>query len=100
MQLFYRKFGNKGNPPLIILHGLFGISDNWVTFGKRMAEDDGDVFADGAFEIRPWRFRFGLSLRYADFEAFVAEKSPHASYRKIVGVFEGNTLQPLEVEMG
>jgi pimeloyl-ACP methyl ester carboxylesterase len=44
MQLFYRKFGNEGNPPLIILHGLFGISDNWVTFGKRMAEEGFEVF--------------------------------------------------------
>jgi len=36
MQLFYRTFG-KGKP-FVILHGLFGISDNWVTFGKRIAE--------------------------------------------------------------
>lgn len=44
MQLFYRKFGNKGNPPLIILHGLFGISDNWVTFGKQMAAEGFEIF--------------------------------------------------------
>lgn len=36
MQLFFRKFGE--GKPLIILHGLFGISDNWVSFGKKMAE--------------------------------------------------------------
>lgn len=36
MKLFYRHFG-KGDP-VIILHGLFGLSDNWVTHGKRMAE--------------------------------------------------------------
>lgn len=35
MKLFYRTFGE--GKPLIILHGLFGISDNWVTFGKRIA---------------------------------------------------------------
>jgi len=35
MKLFFRQFGN-GNP-VIILHGLFGISDNWVTIGKRLA---------------------------------------------------------------
>ena len=28
MKLFYRKYGE--GPPLIILHGLFGSSDNWV----------------------------------------------------------------------
>ncbi|MGD9898616.1 MAG: alpha/beta fold hydrolase [Calditrichaceae bacterium] len=36
MKLFYRKFG-KGKP-LIILHGLFGMSDNWMTIGKKIAK--------------------------------------------------------------
>jgi pimeloyl-ACP methyl ester carboxylesterase len=36
MKLFYRHFGE--GEPVIILHGLFGISDNWVTIGKRMAD--------------------------------------------------------------
>jgi len=36
MKLFFRRFG-QGNP-LIILHGLFGISDNWVTIGKHLAK--------------------------------------------------------------
>ena len=35
MKLFYRKYGE--GQPIIILHGLFGISDNWVTIGKRLA---------------------------------------------------------------
>lgn len=37
MKLFFRHFGE--GPPLIILHGLFGLSDNWVTHGKRLAEN-------------------------------------------------------------
>ena len=37
MKLFYREFG-KGEP-LIILHGLFGSSDNWQTLAKKFAED-------------------------------------------------------------
>jgi len=36
MKLFHRKYGE--GQPLIILHGLFGISDNWVTIGRRLAE--------------------------------------------------------------
>jgi pimeloyl-ACP methyl ester carboxylesterase len=36
MKLFYRHFGE--GQPVIILHGLFGISDNWVTIGKRLAD--------------------------------------------------------------
>lgn len=35
MQLFYRTYGE--GKPLIILHGLFGISDNWVSFAKKIA---------------------------------------------------------------
>jgi len=37
MKLFYRKYGN--GPPLIILHGLLGSSDNWVTIAKSLAEN-------------------------------------------------------------
>lgn len=36
MNLFFRKSGN-GNP-LVILHGLFGISDNWATLAKQWSE--------------------------------------------------------------
>ncbi len=37
MKLFYRKYG-KG-PALIILHGLFGSSDNWVTIAKKISDN-------------------------------------------------------------
>src|ERR1039457_6883829 len=36
MKLFYRKLGQ--GKPLFILHGLFGLSDNWATVGKILAE--------------------------------------------------------------
>jgi esterase len=36
MKLFSRHFGE--GQPLIILHGLFGISDNWLTVGKKLGE--------------------------------------------------------------
>lgn len=35
MKLFYRQSGQ--GPPLIILHGLFGSSDNWFTLAKTFA---------------------------------------------------------------
>ncbi len=44
MKLFFRKFGHDGDQPLIILHGLFGISDNWVTFARRIAMEGFQVF--------------------------------------------------------
>jgi pimeloyl-ACP methyl ester carboxylesterase len=36
MNLFFRKFGT--GEPLIIMHGLFGISDNWNTLSKKYGE--------------------------------------------------------------
>ncbi len=36
MKLFYRKFGE--GPPLIILHGLYGSSDNWVSIAKKIGD--------------------------------------------------------------
>lgn len=36
MELFYRKEGS--GSPLVIAHGLYGSSDNWINIGKRLAE--------------------------------------------------------------
>ena len=37
MKLFCRKFGS--GQPIIILHGLFGLSDNWFSIGKLLSEN-------------------------------------------------------------
>lgn len=37
MELFYRKTGN--GPHLLLLHGLFGMSDNWISLARRYAEN-------------------------------------------------------------
>lgn len=42
MKLAYREFGS--GQPLIILHGLFGQSDNWNTLAKRFGENGFKVF--------------------------------------------------------
>jgi esterase len=42
MKLFYRKFGN--GQPFIILHGLFGQSDNWNTFAKQISDEGYEVY--------------------------------------------------------
>ncbi len=36
MKLFYREFGQ--GRPFLILHGLFGMSDNWLSIGRRLAQ--------------------------------------------------------------
>jgi esterase len=37
MELYYKEYGS--GHPFIILHGLFGMSDNWATLGRRFGED-------------------------------------------------------------
>lgn len=37
MKLFYREFGE--GKPLLILHGLFGSSDNWQTLAKKFSKE-------------------------------------------------------------
>lgn len=36
MKLFYRKEGS--GTPLVVVHGLYGSSDNWINIGKRLSE--------------------------------------------------------------
>ncbi|HKC67484.1 MAG TPA: alpha/beta fold hydrolase [Bacteroidia bacterium] len=42
MQLAFRKYGE--GQPLLILHGLFGQSDNWNTLAKRFGEQGFEVY--------------------------------------------------------
>lgn len=44
MELFYRRFGQ--GVPLIILHGLYGSSDNWVSIAKRLESDYAIILPD------------------------------------------------------
>jgi pimeloyl-ACP methyl ester carboxylesterase len=43
VKLAFRKYGEAG-PPLIIVHGLYGASDNWVSIAREL-EDRFEVFA-------------------------------------------------------
>ena len=44
MKLFFRQTGETG-PALVILHGIFGSSDNWLTISKSIAAKGYRVFA-------------------------------------------------------
>ncbi len=37
MELFYRKYGEAA-PPLVIVHGLYGASDNWVSIARDLSD--------------------------------------------------------------
>jgi pimeloyl-ACP methyl ester carboxylesterase len=60
MLLFYRRYGNPDNKPIVVLHGLLGLSDNWDYFGKRFAEL-------GFYVIVPDMRNHGLSPRMEAF---------------------------------
>ncbi len=38
VELHHRRLGTAGATPVVILHGLFGSSDNWGSIGKELAE--------------------------------------------------------------
>ena len=42
MKLHFKKIGS--GQPLIILHGLFGLLDNWQSMGKQLAEEGFEVY--------------------------------------------------------
>lgn len=44
MKLFFRQTGDSG-PAIVILHGIFGSSDNWLTVSKAIAAQGYRVFA-------------------------------------------------------
>ena len=35
MKIFFRRYGE--GPPFVILHGLYGSSDNWVSIAKKIS---------------------------------------------------------------
>ena len=60
MKLYYREVGEPTAKPMIILHGLFGSSDNWLTISKSIA-------ARGYRVILPDQRNHGQSPRSDDF---------------------------------
>jgi pimeloyl-ACP methyl ester carboxylesterase len=46
MKLYFKAIGEENSPTVVILHGLFGQSDNWFTLGKQLAEKYRVILAD------------------------------------------------------
>ena len=68
MKLFFRKFGESGKP-LVILHGLFGQSDNWTSLARAWS----DKFMVYTIDQRnhgqsPQEDAFSYALMAEDFE--------------------------------
>ena len=74
MNLFYREFGD--GEPLIILHGLMGSSDNWVTLAKEFAKQFHVIIPDQRNHGQSFHSdEFNYDLLTADLNRFVAAYS-------------------------
>jgi esterase len=72
MKLHYREFGE--GKPLVILHGLFGFSDNWQTHAKKFS----DYFRVILVDLRnhghsPWSDEFSYKLMAEDLHELTEE---------------------------
>jgi esterase len=72
MKLHYREMGE--GKPLVILHGLFGFSDNWQTHAKKFA----DYFRVILVDLRnhghsPWSADFSYTLMAEDLHELVTD---------------------------
>lgn len=73
MQLYFQKMGS--GSPLLILHGIFGSGDNWLTLGKRFAEHYTVYLIDQRNHGQsPWSDDFSYSYLADDLKAFMDEQ--------------------------
>jgi esterase len=71
MELAYRKYG--AGRPLLILHGLFGQSDNWTTLAKKFGEAGFEVYAidQRNHGLSPHSDEFSYALMAEDIHDFI-----------------------------
>ncbi|NUM31356.1 MAG: alpha/beta fold hydrolase [Bacteroidetes bacterium] len=75
LNLFFRKYGEQ-NPPIVILHGLFGMSDNWHNIAKRLSEN----FTVYTLDLRnhgnsPHTFEMNFKLMAEDVNNFIENEN-------------------------
>lgn len=79
MTLHYRKLGESASttePSIIILHGVFGTSDNWQTFGKTLSEQYQVFLVDQRNHGQsPHSDQFDYPAMANDLKEFVTEHS-------------------------
>ncbi|MCB0640697.1 MAG: alpha/beta fold hydrolase, partial [Phaeodactylibacter sp.] len=82
MDLNYKTFGQ--GDPVIILHGLFGMLDNWQTIGKKLAEHHTVYLVDQRNHGRsPHLPDFNYHLLAEDLHQFMEDNWIHQAH--IVG---------------
>ncbi|MFN8354838.1 MAG: alpha/beta fold hydrolase [Spirosomataceae bacterium] len=77
MQLYFKQVGENGTP-LVILHGVFGSSDNWLTIGKVLSENHRVFMLDQRNHGRsPRSEEFNLEVMAEDLKEFLEEHQLH-----------------------
>ncbi|MGZ3864119.1 MAG: alpha/beta fold hydrolase [Bacteroidia bacterium] len=73
MQLAFRKYGS--GQPLLILHGLFGQSDNWNTLAKRFGDTGFEVYTIDLRNhgLSPHSEEWNYEVMADDIEEFISE---------------------------
>jgi len=97
MKLYFRKLGEHGTP-IIILHGIFGSSDNWLNIGKILAENHQVFLLDQRNHGQsPWSDEFDYMVMAEDLKEFLEDhqlQNPiligHSMGGKVVMQFELN----------
>ncbi|HCQ28894.1 MAG TPA: alpha/beta hydrolase [Flavobacteriales bacterium] len=73
MELNYKKLGEK-EPTLIILHGLFGMLDNWMSLAKRFSEYFTVYLVDARNHGQsPWSDEFNYKVMAEDLREFIEQ---------------------------
>jgi esterase len=80
-QLFFREFGS--GPPLIILHGLFGSSDNWLSISRTLSDHYHVITVDLRNHGQSFHHP---SHRYPDLAGDVADLIHHLNLDQVVVV--------------
>lgn len=89
--LFYREFGQEHETTFIILHGLFGMSDNWVTMAKKFAANFHVIIPDLRNHGQsPHTEDFSYELMAQDIIALMDEKGVSSAH--IMGHSMGGKL--------
>ncbi len=72
MELFYRELGS--GKPMVILHGLFGFSDNWHTHAKKLSEYYRVILVDlRNHGHSPWSEEFSYQLMVDDLKELISK---------------------------
>jgi esterase len=73
MNLYFRELGD-GNPPIIILHGVFGSCDNWLTVSKGLAETNKIYLLDARNHGQsPHSDEFNYDIMAEDLHEFILQ---------------------------